>query len=516
MYLHTSYKIDWHNKVMKLGIRGKLFLVILLISLTIVISMLLFTRWSIHSGFTSYVEERQASRIEQISQRLIDHYDQYQSWQQLAKNKRAWLELLFGNHGRRARHLHDAHDDDDAHTAHMRHRPPAYRFLLRDGSTAWPPNRIMRKIQSNAPRVPFEVRLMLFDRNKNPVYGRLDQLADSTLFPLLIDSEAIGYLALISGPSLIDTGHLRFMQQQHSGLIWIGLGVILLSALISIILSKRLVNPVQEFRLASHELASGKYSRRVSIESSDELGDLARDINQLAESLQANEKARKQWAADIAHELRTPLAVIQGELEALQSGIRKLDEQAINSLHEDTLRLGRLIDDLYDLSITDLGALSYRKETISVNEILLDDVQSMQHEFDKAKIFIQLQLSATAGLTIHADSQRLSQLFMNLLKNSLRYTSPQGELLIHSESSNGQLRINFMDSSPGVPEATLPYLFDRLYRAEYSRNRVSGGTGLGLAIAKNIVLAHDGNIKAQAAPQGGLWVQVTFPVINTA
>ena len=456
------------------GIRGKLFLVILFTSMIIVISMMLFTRWSIQRGFTTYVEERQAARVELVSQRLVNYFDRYQSWQELAMNKRAWLEILFGsiNQG-----PHPGHDDDKA--SPRRHHPPLYRLLLRDKGTAWPSDRILRKIKSNAPRVPFEVRLMLFDQDKEPVFGRLDQLADSKLFPLLRYDKPVGYLALIKGPSLIDTGHLRFIQQQHFGLIWIGLGVILLSAIISVFLSKRLVTPLQKFGSASHELASGNYASRVSINSKDELGELARDINQLAETLQANEKARKQWVADIAHELRTPLAILQGELEALQSGLRDLDEKAIDSLHEDTLRLGHLIQDLYDLSITDLGALSYQKQATSVNEILIDDIETMQPAFAEAGIDLKTGLSASEDIMLQADGQRLSQLFMNLLKNSLHYTSSPGELIVNSEIKNGQLLLNFMDSGPGVPKDSLPHLFDRLYRVEHSRNRASGGTGLG-------------------------------------
>jgi two-component system sensor histidine kinase BaeS len=279
-------------------------------------------------------------------------------------------------------------------------------------------------------------------------------------------------------------------------------------------MSKRLVNPVKAFRKATHELASGNYESRVSIKRQDEIGDLAEDINQLAESLQANEKSRRQWVADIAHELRTPLSVIRSELEALQSGIRELNMPAINSLHEEALRLGRLVNDLYDLSITDLGALSYRKAEVSLNEVLKDSVNTMLDEFDKARISIDLQLANSAEAYLWADAQRLSQLFNNLLNNSLRYTKSPGHLTITTHLNQSDLTIDFEDSPPGVPDSSLPHLFERLYRVEHSRSRDSGGTGLGLAIAHNIVLAHGGEIAAMPAETGGLWIQIKLKVIK--
>ncbi len=495
---------------MKMGIRSKFFLIFLSLSMIIVIIMLLFTRWSIHKGFTAYVEDRQARRIETISERLLEHYERDNGWHDLAGNRQTWVRLLFGFERRFPDHepRRDDIDPGRGHGEHGHRRPMPYRLLLREGGDNWPSDRILRKLQSEAPRLPFEVRFMLFDENRQPIHGRTDQLPNSDIYPLVSEQKTIGYLALIRGPSLTDIGQLRFIAQQHTGLVWIGLGIILLSALISIYLAHRLVTPVQRFRKTAHELASGDYQSRVSVDRNDELGELAQDINQLAKSLQAHERARKQWVADIAHELRTPLSVIQGELEALQSGIRNLNPAAINSLHEDALRLGRLIDDLYDLSITDLGAMSYRKEKAHINDILLEDIDSMRDAYEKAGITIEDDLHATNAVLLWADSQRLSQLFRNILGNSLRYTQPPGRLKVKTSLHDDHLLISFMDSAPGVPEDALPQLFDRLYRAEYSRSRHTGGAGLGLAIARNIALAHDGEITAMPSELGGVCIQV--------
>jgi two-component system sensor histidine kinase BaeS len=501
---------------MKLSIHSKLFFAILLTTIIVVIGMMLFTRWSIHSGFVAFVEDRQTTRITRISDHLLDSYEINDSWDQLARNKQQWLYILFGRKDLGApRWLNNDIERPERHGP--RGMRPAHRRFMRETGSHWPPDRIIRHLEHNDLRLPFESRLMLFDHNMEPVYARKDQLDNSQLFPLKSeDGKTVGYLALVNGPSLTDTGHIQFLEKQHTGLIWIALGILALSALISLLLSRRLLQPVQAFRTATRQLSSGDYTSRVKLQRSDELGALANDINALGESLQANEGARRQWVADIAHELRTPLSVLRSELEALQAGVRELDQDAINSLHEDTLRLSRLIDDLYQLSMTDLGALSYRKEPVNISDILLSDIETMRAQFDEAKITVNDDMDTIHDLIIQADNQRISQLFRNLLKNSLRYTNQGGQLDISGYIENSELVLNFQDSAPGVPEYDLDKLFDRLYRVQASRNRDTGGAGLGLAISDNIVLAHDGKISAFASSLGGLWIQIRLPLTKSA
>ncbi len=504
--IHTSYKFRWHNAYMKLGIRSRLFFVILITSIIVVIGMATFTRWSIHRGFVTYIEDRQAERIEAISEELSEIYEDSDSWQDIKNNKRLWLSIIF-NQTNRLRHQGDHHKPQRPPRA-----PPHIERLLRNTSNHWPSDRMLRRISDKDHRLPFEVRLMLFDHGKRPIFGRDDQLSQSQLFPIREDGETIGYLALIKGPTLTQGGQLRFLENQHRGLIFIVLGVILLSALISLLQSRRLVKPLQQFREATRELASGNYQRRVEVNRTDELGDLAKDINALGESLEANEQARKQWVADIAHELRTPLTILRGELETIQAGIRPLDEKAIESLHEDTMRLTRLVNDLYELSMSDQGTLNYQKEGIEINPVLQNLIERYQIRYNDKNLKLTGDLKATQSKHIFADSQRLIQLFTNLLENSLRYTDAGGKLEITTTVSQNKIEISFNDSSPGVPEEALPHLFDRLYRVESSRNRTTGGSGLGLAIASNIVTAHDGTISAHASECGGLCIKVSLPM----
>ncbi|MFZ1576681.1 MAG: ATP-binding protein, partial [Chromatiaceae bacterium] len=270
--------------------------------------------------------------------------------------------------------------------------------------------------------------------------------------------------------------------------------------------------PVRGFQDTARRLASGDYGARAERQGDDELGRLGRDLNALAQTLEANEQARRRWMADISHELRTPLALLRAEIEAAQDGVRPLGARTLEALHGDTLRLGRLVDDLHELSMTDLGALSYRKADTDIVEILATDLDAFRPRFAAAGLALNLHNPLAETPVLWADGHRLSQLFRNLLHNSLQYTDAGGELRILLDQAPGYFLIDFQDTAPGVPEAALGHLFDRLYRVEASRGRHSGGAGLGLAIAHNIAEAHGGDIAALPSPLGGLWIRLRLPL----
>ena len=226
--------------------------------------------------------------------------------------------------------------------------------------------------------------------------------------------------------------------------------------------------------------------------------------------LERTERSRREWVADVSHELRTPLATVRAEVEALQDGVRPLSPQAVDSLHLDIIRLGRLVDDLYDLSRSDLGALSYHKESLDPSAVLRADLQALSSEFEKPRIAIEL--NADAGVRVHGDADRLAQLFRNILTNSLRYTDADGRLKVDVVRDCDWVIVSFEDSSPGVPAADLPHLLERFHRVERSRNRGTGGAGLGLTICESIAAAHGGRIEVRHGLLGGLGVQVWLPV----
>jgi two-component system sensor histidine kinase BaeS len=210
--------------------------------------------------------------------------------------------------------------------------------------------------------------------------------------------------------------------------------------------------------------------------------------------------------------LRTPLAVLRGELEALQDGIRPMSAEAVDSLLADVMRLNRLTEDLYQLALSDQGALTYRKTMINPLQVLKADLAALQPEFAAKRLQVELMERSQNVPGLYADADRLSQLFRNLLKNSLNYTDAGGRIVVKVSSDAARLLIVIADSAPGVPEQELGKLFERFYRVESSRNRNHGGAGLGLAICSNIVAAHNGSIRAQASELGGLAIVIEFPL----
>src|SRR6185503_9855531 len=240
-----------------------------------------------------------------------------------------------------------------------------------------------------------------------------------------------------------------------------------------------------------------------------ELARLASDFNALAQTLEAARQARRQWIADIAHELRTPLSILRGEIEALQDGVRPLTQAAIGSLASEAGRLARLVEDLHTLSLSDVGELGYHMEPVDLAELVRETLDGQRRALaDKG---LELELSAAPDVMIRGDEGRLAQVFGNLLQNSLRYTDAPGVVAVRVERDG---RVIWQDSAPGVPEEDLRRLTERLFRVEGSRNRASGGSGLGLAIARAIVQAHGGTLGASASPLGGLRIELAFPEGN--
>lgn len=322
----------------------------------------------------------------------------------------------------------------------------------------------------------------------------------------------MGWLLISPYTALTDVMAVTFKNQQGRVTYIISAVSALLAAQVAVALARVFLAPIRRLAQGMRMLSSGDYRQNIPVDSSDEMGKLAEDFNRLSYTLQKNDQARRQWVADISHELRTPLSVLRGELEAMQDGVRRMDSESVISLHAEIMLLGKLVNDLYDLSMSDAGALAYRKENIDVL-VVLDRVSSSYEDLFKNKgIEIQASYDPHGNAIVFSDAMRLSQLFVNLLENSLRYTDPGGKLCISSECANGKVVIDFQDTAPGVPPAALPHLFDRLYRVDEARSRERGGSGLGLSICKNIVEAHGGTIDARPSPLGGLWMRVILPL----
>ena len=206
------------------------------------------------------------------------------------------------------------------------------------------------------------------------------------------------------------------------------------------------------------------------------------------------------------------LIVEQGEIEALQDGVRQTNRETLDSLHAEAVHMGNLVNDLHNLSLVESGSIQFKKEPLDLIKTVRACVQKYQSRFQESNISLADRLGDAEDIIISGDSDRLMQVFSNLLENTLRYTDAPGTLTVTLFRKNADAVVQFADTAPGVPQENLGRLFDRLYRVDPSRSRVQGGSGLGLAICKTIVEGHGGTISAQNAPSGGLQVTIVLPL----
>jgi len=478
---------------MKISITQRLFLAIALAAVMAVVSMVLIMQWSVQQGFLRYVNTMEKGGVSRLASSLEEGYRRETSWDFVLHSPAQWHRLVIASMpGNLPPPPPGALPD------------PAQKPTLGEGPSPRPlPPRLAHY---------FSQHIFLLDADKKVLISRVEVPADSEATPLFHDGKIVGYLGLLPRKELSEPHQQRFLREQTLAFAMVAGIVLLLATGLSLLLSRRLVRPLRSLAEATHHLAAGKFSTRVEVVSNDELGQLAGNFNLLATTLEKNEQARRQWVADISHELRTPVSILRGEIEALQDGIRQTGPDSLRSLHNEALRLALLVDDLYQLAMSDLGALTYRKEKLDLTEVLKETVASYVAEFSGKGITMATNLPPENPATIFGDTERLRQLFANLLNNSLKYTDTAGELRIDMICDERTVTINFQDSAPGVTEADMERLFERLYRVEASRNRATGGAGLGLAICRNIVEAHQGKILVRHSALGGLWVQVELPL----
>ncbi|MGM3173510.1 two-component system sensor histidine kinase BaeS [Dickeya lacustris] len=449
---------------MRFGITARMFLAIFSTCMLVLIIMHFGVRLSFEKGFIDYIRHGNEQRAVQIKELLEEQYQLHGNWEFLRSRDQGIFSMI--------------------------------RTLDQN---------------SNEALQGWRTRFWVLDNNRNRLLGPPVPLpADSTTLPLIVQQHTVGFIVSAPVEGLTRSADINFDRQQQRTSWLIVAFTTLLAAVVTWRLSRGLLAPVKRLVNGIHQLAGGDFSTRVRGNERDELGRLAQDFNQLASALEKNEQSRRAFMADISHELRTPLAVLRGELEALQDGVRKPDTAAFSSLQAEVVMLAKLVDDLHQLSLSDLGALAYRKSAVNVSTLLQVAVAAFNERFQHKQIALHTHLHPQA--VVFGDPDRLSQLFNNFLENSLRYTDEGGRLTVETELRPQWLVIHWHDSAPGITDEQLSLIFERFYRAESSRNRASGGSGLGLAICANIVEAHEGRLYAGHSPLGGVHLTVELPL----
>ena len=301
---------------------------------------------------------------------------------------------------------------------------------------------------------------------------------------------------------LLATGRSVLLAALAAGAVGVVLGTILF---------RRITQPLSALQKAAETVETGQLAARVPVKSRDEIGKVAEAFNQMTARLERQQQLRKQMVGDIAHELRTPLSVMQGTIEAMLDGVLRPNKTELRNLHAETRRLTRMVEELRTLSLADEGQL--RLELIEVDPAALVEqvTHAMRSMAKERNVHLIAQVDRHMPV-LHADSDRLAEVLGNLIGNALRYAPDGGRITVSAHSGGGRVTLSVSDNGPGIPEADLPFVFERFWKGDKSRSRGSGGSGIGLAIVKQLVELHGGTVSVESTLGEGTTFHVSLPV----
>jgi signal transduction histidine kinase len=282
------------------------------------------------------------------------------------------------------------------------------------------------------------------------------------------------------------------------------------ATVVTIILSRRISRPVQELTVAAKRLGEGDFSHRVQFRDRGEIGELASTFNTMAESLERAEKLRKNMVTDVAHELRTPLSNIRGQLEAIDDRLIQPDSSTLSSIYEEALLISRLVDDLQELTLAEAGKLRLVRREEDIKLLIQRAVTTVHSVAAAHKITLNKDLPDHLP-SCKIDAQRIEQVLHNLLNNAILHTPEGGTITVAAKHVDRHVEISVSDTGSGIPEEDLPNIFERFYRVDRSRTRATGGSGLGLTISKGLVEAHGGSIHVESTRGKGSRFWFTIP-----
>ena len=328
--------------------------------------------------------------------------------------------------------------------------------------------------------------------------------------PVVVDGDVVGRALLAGAPPPREPVEQTYVAHTDRALVGAGLAAIVIALLLGAVLARTLTRPLRELTRATEALAQGDLEQQVSIRSQDELGELASSFNQMSAALAQANQSRRQMTADIAHDLRTPLAVIRGYTEALRDGDLPPTPETFQIMYQEAEHLNRLVDDLRTLSLVDAGELALNRQPILPRELLERTAAAYAPQAEQVGIGLHVQNSAHLP-PVSVDPERLAQVLGNLVTNAIRYTPSGGRITLAAGRHDSQVYLSVHDTGAGIAPEDLPRVFDRFYRGDSARQSDEGQSGLGLAIAKSLVELHGGTIAAQSVLGSGSAFTIYLP-----
>ena len=330
--------------------------------------------------------------------------------------------------------------------------------------------------------------------------------SESGFVPIVDGGNEIGTVAFTTaGPSSLvrpDPQTSAIVDNVNNFLLWAGLASAGAAIVISVFLSRRTLSPLRALQSAAERLGAGDLSQRVRIHREDEIGEMAHTFNAMAEGLERAEEQRRSLMADVAHELRTPLANIQGYVEAMRDGLVAADDATIDTLHQQVLHLAHLVEDLRLLALAEAGTLRLDPQPGHMADVVRVSVEAVRPRADSKGIALGVEEAGELPL-VTMDQARIGQVIGNLLENAIQHTPDGGTVSVHTEATEAGVSVSVTDTGSGIPPDQTKLIFERFHRVDPSRARATGGTGLGLTIAKQLVEAHGGTIGAESTPGAG-------------
>jgi two-component system, OmpR family, sensor histidine kinase BaeS len=418
----------------------------------------LLVNFAFGNRFTSYLEQQQQARQQQLVTALSESYQRMGGWNTADLQSLETLAIMDGG---------------------------TFRLVDPSGQTVWTASEQMAAMH----------RQMM----GSGALGPAEQL------PVVVGGTTVG-IAIVREPSPgLLPQDLSFRSAVNRLLLLGGILAGAIALMLGVVLARRATAPAREMTRAARDLAAGDRSRRVEFEAPDELGEMAVAFNAMADTIEEEDRLRRMFAADVAHELRTPLTILRTQVEGLQDGVVEPSSKELASLHDETLRLTRLVADLETLASADAAGFSQERQPIDLRPVLERAAREFAGAFEAEDVELSVNLE---NVRVDADATRIHQVVSNLLSNALKFTPAGGVTRVALRSEDGGAVIQVSDSGSGIPADELPYVFERFFRGKGSRAR---GSGIGLTVARELVRAHGGDIQVDSAPDRGTAFTVRLP-----
>jgi signal transduction histidine kinase len=343
-----------------------------------------------------------------------------------------------------------------------------------------------------------------------PVGAQVSATAMAQGATVQVNNQVVGTILTAPLPPGLTPEETAYLERTNSALLLASGGAVLVAVLVGVLLARTLTRPLQALTEATHRMAAGELEQAVAVNSTDEIGELARAFNRMSRELARANLARRQMTADIAHELRTPLSVVAGYIESMADGVLAPTPERLALIQAEIVHLQQLVSDLRTLTQADAGQLPLDKQTVFPRDVLQRARSAFEHQAARQGVTLDLNVDdATPAMAV--DETRLAQVLDNLLSNALRYTPAGGRISLGAQANGSALTLSVQDTGQGIAPADLPFVFNRLYRADRSRSAGGGETGLGLAIVKALVEAHGGTIEVKSELGRGTTFLIQLP-----